>query len=69
MKSITKRIVNTKRHTVGFILSGRERVTRAQAVRLARQSAIRGVRVVRSSQGTYLQSTTSNSLYDLPETV
>lgn len=64
--SIIKRIVNTKRHTVGFVLSGNRRVSRNEAVRMARSSRIRGVRVISSSQGSYLQSTTSRNLYDLP---
>lgn len=65
---VRKRIINDKRHTVGFVLTGNRRVTRAEAVRLARRSQLSGVRVVNSSQGTYLQSTTSRSLYDLPVT-
>lgn len=64
--SIIKRVVNNKRHTVGFILSGNRKVTRSEAVRMARSSRIRGVRVVSGSQGTYLQSTTDRNLYDLP---
>jgi hypothetical protein len=64
--SIIKRVVNSKRHTVGFVLSGNRRVTRSEAVRMARSSRIRGVRVVSGSQGTYLQSTTDRNLYDLP---
>lgn len=63
---ITRRVVNTKRHTVGFLLNGSTYVTRSQAVNMARSSRISGVRVVRGSQGTYLQSTTSRNLYDLP---
>jgi len=64
--AIKKRIVNAKNHTMGFVLTGDRKVTRAQAVSLARQSAISGVRVVKSSQGTYLQSTTPRNLYELP---
>lgn len=64
--TIVKRIVNSKRHTVGFVLNGNRRVTRSEAVRMARSSRIRGVRVVSGSQGTYLQSTTDRNLYDLP---
>lgn len=66
VSTIRKRVINSKRHTVGFVLTGNKRVTRAEAVRMARQSMIGGVRVVRSSQGTYLQSTTDRNLYDLP---
>lgn len=66
VSTIRKRVINSKRHTVGFILTGNKMVTRAEAVRMARQSMIGGVRVIRSSQGTYLQSTTARNLYDLP---
>jgi hypothetical protein len=66
VSTIRKRVINSKRHTVGFVLTGNKRVSRAEAVRMARQSMIGGVRVVRSSQGTYLQSTTDRNLYDLP---
>lgn len=66
MTNIIKRVVNSKRHTVGFVLSGNRRVTRSEAVRMAKASRIRGVRVVSGSQGSYLQSTTSRNLYDLP---
>lgn len=66
VSTIRKRVINSKRHTVGFVLTGNRRVSRAEAVRLARQSMIGGVRIVRSSQGTYLQSTTARNLYDLP---
>lgn len=63
---ITKRVINSKRHTVGFVLNGNRRVSRAEAVRMAQRSMLGGVRVVSSSQGTYLQSTTSRNLYELP---
>lgn len=63
---ISKRVVNTKRHTVGFVLNGKQVVSRSEAVKMARGSKISGVKVVRSSQGTYLQSTTDRNLYDLP---
>jgi len=66
VSTIRKRVINSKRHTVGFVLTGNKRVSRAEAVRMARQSTLGGVRVVRSSQGTYLQSTTDRNLYDLP---
>lgn len=64
--TISKRVVNSKKHTVGFVLNGNQRVTRSRAVQMARRSQIGGVRVVSSSQGTYLQSTTSRNLYSLP---
>jgi len=63
---ITRRVVSSKRHTLGFVLDGNTRVSRAKAISLARNSQLSGVRVVSSSQGEYLQSTTSRNLYDLP---
>lgn len=46
MKSrITKRITNSKRHTIGYKIDGKERSV-SQAVRMARQNQIYGVRVV-----------------------
>lgn len=68
MKTLTvrRRVVSSKRHTVGFVLSDNQRVTRHQAVQMARRNRINGVRVVSSSQGTYLQSTTNRNLYSLP---
>lgn len=65
---INRRIVNTKKHTVGYILSGGKRVTRKQAIGLAHSGKIAGVRVIKGSTGQYLQSTTKKSLQTLPET-
>lgn len=64
--AITKRVVNRKRHTVGFVLTGNLSVSRKEAISMAKKFAIRGVRVINSSQGSYLQSTTDRNLYDLP---
>jgi hypothetical protein len=66
MKTISKRVANSKGHTVGFVISGNRRISRNEAVRLARRGEIRGVRVISGSQGVYLQSTTDRNLYDLP---
>jgi hypothetical protein len=68
-RTIVKRVINSKRHTVGFVLSGNLRVSRSEAVRMAKASKIRGVRVISGSQGTYLQSITDRNLYDLPTVV
>jgi hypothetical protein len=63
---ITRRLVNSKRHTVGFVLTGGKQVTRSQAIQLASGGNIAGVRVVNGSQGRYLQSTGNTGLYELP---
>jgi len=66
---INRRLVNSKRHTVGYVLTGKQRVSRSKAISLARSGSISGVRVVGSGPTSYLQSTTDRRLYDLPETV
>jgi len=65
---VQKRIVNSKRHTLGYIASGK-RYTRGQLVRLARQGRVQSVIAAQGSQGWYVtvdQSTTHRSLTDLP---
>ena len=62
---ITRRIIDAKQHTVGFVLSGGRRVDRTEAVRLALDGTLTGVRVVNGNPR-YVMSTTSRSLYDLP---
>ena len=62
---ITHRVVNTKKHTTGFVLTGGKEVTRYQAVQLARKGLIKNVRVVRSNNKSYLMGD-STSLYSLP---
>lgn len=66
---INRRILNTKRHTVGFVITGGRRITREQAVVLARRGELSGVRIVRGPTGEYVQSTTSRSLQDLPTVI
>lgn len=66
--SISERVVSTKRHTVGFVIS-RQTYTRAQAIKMAKQGQIKGVRVAHGPQGAYLVSTTDKSLYALPTRV
>lgn len=63
---ITRRLVNSKRHTVGFVLTGGQQVSRSQAIQMASSGQIVGVRVVNGSQGRYLQATGNTSLYELP---
>ena len=62
---VTHRVVNVKRHTTGFVLTGGKQVTRYQAVQLARKGLIRNVRVVKSNNRAYLTGE-STSLYALP---
>lgn len=63
---INRRILNSKRHTVGYVITGGRRVTRDQAVNMAHRGELSGVRVVRGTRSEYIQSTTSRSLQDLP---
>lgn len=63
---IYKRVVSTKRHTVGYMVTGVGEVSRREAVRLAKAGKIKGVRVSRGPQGEYIISNTSRNLYSLP---
>lgn len=66
---INRRVLNKKRHTIGYVITGNKRVTRNQAVTLAKRGQLSGVRVVNGRTSNYLQSTTSRSLQDLPVTM
>lgn len=61
---VTERIVNTKRHTVGYVISGAE-ITRKEAVKLAQRGWISNAKSARGNGGTYLVGEDTN-LYDLP---
>jgi hypothetical protein len=63
---IYKRVVSTKRHTVGYMVTGVGEVSRREAVRLTKAGKIKGVRVARGPQGEYIASNTSRNLYSLP---
>lgn len=63
---IYKRVVSTKRHTVGYMITGVGEVSRREAVRLTKAGKIKGVRVARGPQGEYIASNTSRNLYSLP---
>jgi len=69
-KRISKRITNIRRHTVGFVIGG-NRVTRGQAVKMARRNQIAGVTAKRGLDGWYLSSLPNSgiNLYDLPVVV
>lgn len=66
---INRRVLNTKRHTVGYVITGNKQVTRSQAVTLAQRGQLSGVRIVKNGKTSYLQSTTKRSLQDLPVTM
>ncbi len=62
---ISKRVVNTKRHTTGYMISGKFHSVR-EAKRLATQGRIQGVRVV----GNHIQAENGRKLLSsLPTTV
>ncbi len=62
---ITRRIVNTKRHTTGYVVGGQNR-TVPQVRNLAAQGQVAGVRVV----GQHIQSTKGRkNLLSLPVTL
>ena len=62
---VRKRIVSTKRHTVGFVLENGLQVDRKRAVSLARDERLYGVRVVKGHHVDYLAGK-KRSLYTLP---
>lgn len=68
---ITKRIANVKGHTTGFIVNNNKRVTREEAVKLARKGALIGVVPKKGRDGWYVSSTPNadRTLYDLPTVV
>ena len=69
--TITKRISNVKGHTTGFIINNNKRVTRGEAVRLARRNKIDGVVAKKGRDGWYIATPPSatRKLYDLPTVV
>ena len=64
-KRITRRIVSTKRHTTGYVISGKT-FTVPQVCKMAATGKISGVRVV----GNHIQAVPGRKrLTDLPETI
>jgi len=65
---IKKRLVSTKRHTLGFLVGGKWR-TRQQAVKLAEKGKISNVVVRKSPYGKYISVApdTMPRLSDLPQ--
>lgn len=68
---ITARVVDVKRHTVGFILNNNKRVTRGQAVKMARSNQLKDVVAKKGVDSWYVTSLPSASLrlQDLPTVV
>jgi len=68
---ITKRIVNTKRHTIGFVINNNKRVSRGEAAKLARRGKIEGVTAKKGLDGWYIASlpNSGNVLYNLPTVI
>mgnify|MGYP000315473356 CR=1 FL=1 len=61
---ITERLVSPKRHTLGYVISGKK-YTRTQAVKLAQKGKLHGVKVVRNQNKPYLMGVYM-PLYELP---
>lgn len=63
---ITRRIVSTKRHTLGFVINGKN-CTRETAVKMARQGRLNKIHVV----GNHIQTLPERKqkLLDLPEKI
>lgn len=66
--AVTERIVDTKRHTVGYVING-VAVSRAEAVTLANRNWLKGVKVKKAGIQTYLMTDGTNKLYSLPTRV
>lgn len=68
---IQKRITSVKRHTIGYVISGK-RYTRGQAVKLAQRNKIDGVTVRRGPDGLFIAYKPLygwGNLYNLPVVV
>lgn len=63
---VTRRYVNTKRHTLAYQIAGKK-VSRQQATKMAREGQLSGVVAV----GNHIQSLplVKPKLYDLPATI
>lgn len=68
---ITKRIVDTKRHTTGYIVNNNKKLTRGQLVKEARRGKVKDVVAKRGPDGWYVSSVPNSErkLYDLPTIV
>ena len=70
MMKITKRVVDVKRHTKGYIVDGK-RMPRGAVVKQARRGKVDGVVACKGGDGWYITSRPSHGrpLYGLPEVV
>ena len=68
-QKITERLLNNKRHTIGYA-AGKTDYTRPQAIKAAKAGTITGVKIAKGPQGPYLTSAVpGQSLYSLPTRV
>jgi len=63
--TVTKRIVDSKRHTVGYVIND-SHVGRDEAVLLATRNWIKGVKIKKTGNNSYLMGDGEHSLYSLP---
>ena len=69
-RRITARIVDTKRHTIGYIVDNNKRATRGEVVKMARRNQLVGVVAKNGVAGWYVSGTPSHGkLEDLPTIV
>lgn len=68
--TITKRVVNRRRHTKAYVVAG-ARITRGTAVKMARRGKLANVTAKRGPDGWYITGLPSAEfrLYDLPVVV
>jgi len=68
--NVQKRIVSTKRHTIGYVVDEKV-MTRGKVVKLARRGKINGVTARKGKYSWFVASLPSSTkkLYALPETV
>jgi uncharacterized pyridoxamine 5'-phosphate oxidase family protein len=64
---IQKRIVNSKKHTIGYVIDGKP-LTRNQAVKLAERGKLHNVYISNNKGVKHIKATPerANNLYDLP---
>jgi len=65
---INARLVNKKRHTVGYMVGSTHR-DRKTTISMARRGAVNGVKVCGKGSGAYLVSEGSTAILDLPEKI
>ncbi len=70
-KRLTARVVDRKRHTIGFVANNNTSLTRGEAVKLAKRNQLVGVVAKKGQDGWYVSSLPDSSvrLSDLPMVV